>query len=799
MRFERVGFGYDSTPVLEGVDFALARGRRVALVGLSGAGKTTVGQLLLGFLAPTRGRVVVDGVDLATLPAPDWRARVAWLPQRPTLFHGTILDNIRLGCPDADPARVRRAIEQAEATRLIDGLPNGLDTVLGERGQGLSGGEVQRIALARVLLQDADVVVLDEPGAALDDETAAVVARSIDALSSRCALLVIAHRLETVRGADEILVLQGGTIVERGRHAAAGGARHGLCPADGPHGRGGGVRDVLRLLALCRPYARWMAAGVALNVVVILSNVGLLALAGWFIASMALSGVGAIPFEYFAPAAAIRGLAVLRTIGRYLERVVTHEATFRLIAELRVWFYARLEPLAPAGLQRHRGGDLLSRIRSDVDSLDTLYLRVLAPCVAAAVTVAALSGFLGLYSVRAAWILAGGLIAAGVAGPLVAQRLGREPGRRAVLARSGLRVVAAETVQGLGELLLAQADGRQGESVSRLGVALVREQRRQAWIGAALSALSGLAAQLCVWGTLVVLIPMVRAGGLPGPDLAMTALYVLASFEAVVPLPGAFLAFAETRAAARRIFELVDAAPAVAEPGHAAAAPRRFDLRMRGLRMRYSDDAPWALDSLDLDVASGEALGLVGANGSGKTSLLNVLLRFWEYEGQVAIGGVALRDLDGETARSLFGVVSQQTHLFNASVRDNLRLGRPDATDAVLADALRAAHLWDEIAALPDGLDTLAGENGARFSGGQARRLSIARALLKDAPILLLDEPTEGLDATSERAVLDALRTLMRGRTTLLITHRLAALRIVDRVVTLDHGRIRAWVREPAA
>ena len=228
VRFEQVGFSYDAAPALDGIDFTLTRGRRTALVGPSGAGKTTVSQLLLGFLTPTPGRITVDGIDLASLPATAWRARLAWLPQRPTLFHGTVLDNIRLGCPDADPTRVRRAIEQAEASRLIDGLPQGLGTVLGDRGQGLSGGEVQRIALARVFLADADIVVLDEPGAGLDRDTAAVIARSIDALSSRCAMLVIAHRLETVRAADEILVLRGGAIVERGRHRdlAAGGATY---------------------------------------------------------------------------------------------------------------------------------------------------------------------------------------------------------------------------------------------------------------------------------------------------------------------------------------------------------------------------------------------------------------------------------------------------------------------------------------------------------------------------------------------------------------------------------------------
>ncbi len=550
------------------------------------------------------------------------------------------------------------------------------------------------------------------------------------------------------------------------------------------------MTDLLRLLRLFRPYAGWMLGGIALSTTVVLANVGLLALAGWFIAAMAIAGLGGPGVEYFAPAAGIRALAILRTGGRYGERLVTHEATFRLIARLRAWFYEHLEPLAPARLQHYRGGDLLSRIRSDIDSLDNLYLRVIAPTVAALVSVALMVAFLTLYSRSVALADCAGLVLAGVALPLVAQRVGRAPGRRAVALRSDLRAATADTVRGLGELVVCRADARRRELVSRLGTDLVAAGRRQAMLGAIGAALSGLGAHLTMWVALVLAIPLVAGTILPGPDLAMIALFVLASFEAVAALPLAFGTLGETLAAARRIFEIVDAVPAVTEPAVPAAAPTRFDLRIEGLRMRYADDAPWALDGVDLVIPQGGSLGIVGPSGSGKTSLLNVVLRFWDYqEGRVTIGDVSLRALGGENVRGLCTVVAQGTHLFNTSVRANLLLARPGASDADLHGALRDAALLNEILAMPDGLDTVVGETGTRLSGGQARRLAIARAFLKNAPLLILDEPTEGLDPASEHLVLEALAILMRGKTTVLITHHRQALQLVDAVVALSRGR----------
>lgn len=550
------------------------------------------------------------------------------------------------------------------------------------------------------------------------------------------------------------------------------------------------MRTAWRLLALCRPHLPLLLAGIALNVGVVLANVGLLALAGWFITAMALAGLGLAPIEYFAPAAAIRGLALLRTGGRYLERLVTHAATFHLLATLRVWLYRRLEPLAPARLQTHRGGDLLSRLRSDVDSLENFYLRVLAPTVAAALSGLLLVAFLALYDPPAALALALGLTVAGLCIPVAAERLGRAPGRRAVAIRADLRGDMTDLLRGLGDLTVCGGVADRAAAIRARGQALTAAQRRQARLGILGGGLSGATATLTLAGALCLMVPALRAATLTGPELAMAAFLVLAAFEAVAPLPAAFQALGETLAAARRIFALVDAAPAVAEPRQGAPLPARFDIAIRGLRMRYAETAPWALDGLDLDLPEGGRLGLVGASGAGKTSLFNVLLRFWDYQaGSVTIGGVPLRDLDGDAARGLFSVVAQHTHLFNASIRDNLRVARPDASTAELHDALHRAHLGDAIAAFEAGLDTMIGENGALLSGGQARRLAIARAFLRDAPILLLDEPTEGLDAGSEQAVLDGLKALMVGRTTVLITHRRAALRDMDAVIRLSDGK----------
>lgn len=553
------------------------------------------------------------------------------------------------------------------------------------------------------------------------------------------------------------------------------------------------MSDFWRLLRLLGPGWRWQLAGLALGILVILTNVGLLALSGWFIAAMGLAGLGLLHIEYFVPAAAIRALAILRTVGRYLERLVTHEATLHLLSDLRVWFYTHLEPLAPAGLQFHRTGDLLSRIRADIDSLDNAYLRILAPSLAALVCSAAIVIFLTRFSTGAAMIDLAGLATVGLGLPVIAFRAAQNPANEAVQGRGHLRADLADTVRGYDELrvftAVARLNARQEVAHAALDGLKLQETRIEAAAGGGAIVLM----QATMLAALAATVPLTVSGRLAGADVAMIALLVLASFEAVSGLPGAYCALGQTLAAARRIFEIVDTPPAVREPVQETMLPKRFDINFDRVSFRYPESAAWALREVTFTIPAGSALGVMGPTGSGKTSLANLLLRFWEFqEGEITLGGVPIRSLSGERIRSLCAVVAQQTHLFNTSIRENLRIARPSATDIQMEQALDQAGLLDEVRTMAGGLDTMVGEIGTLLSGGQARRIAIARAFLKDAPILILDEPTEGLDAFSERRVLHALARLMQGRTTLFITHRRQALHSVDQVLHLEAGHV-AW------
>jgi len=547
-----------------------------------------------------------------------------------------------------------------------------------------------------------------------------------------------------------------------------------------------------RLLRLSRRYWTWMALGAAISTVTMLANVGLMAVAGWFIAAMALAGAAGALMNYVLPAALIRLFAILRTGGRYLERLITHEATFRLLSELRVWFFQRVEPLAPAGLQRLRGSDLLGRIQADIDTLHHAYLRVLVPVLVAIAGIVVVVTVLSLYSRWVGALVLALLLMTGVAIPLLMRRAGERSGALVVETRAALRTAVVDSVQGMAELRVYGAVQRRVLEIDGLTRRLSAEQMRLSRLAGVSEGAVGLCASVSMWGSVLIAAALLGRGALQPADLPMLALLVLASFEAVGSLPLAFQALGETFAAARRVFELADAQPQIVSVLTPSPRPLDSSLTMRGVRLRYDANHPWALDGLDLDLTAGRRLAVVGPTGAGKTSIVRVALRFWEYQqGEIRLGGHDLRHYRPEDVRRQIAVVSQDTHLFNATILENLRIAAPGADEQAIVRATRAAAIHDFIAALPDGYETQVGEAGVRLSAGQARRVAIARALLKDAPILLLDEPTENLDPQTERAVLEAIERLVAGRTVLLITHKLTLLRErIDEVLVLESGRV---------
>jgi ATP-binding cassette subfamily C protein CydC len=547
-------------------------------------------------------------------------------------------------------------------------------------------------------------------------------------------------------------------------------------------------RVLWRLLGLAAPFARWMALAVLLGFATIASGIGLMTTSGYLISKAALQPSIA---DLQVAIVGVRAFGLTRGIFRYLERYVSHDITFRLLARLRVWFYAALEPLAPARLMQYRSGDLLARIVADVGTLENFYLRAIAPPVVALLVALLVAILVGSFDPALAAVLLVFLLLAGTGLPLLTQTLGRRPGRRLVRARAELNSVLVDGIQGLADLLAFGQEERHLARVGKLSQELAALQRRMACIGGLQAALSGLLMNLATLALLAVAIPLIATATLDGVYLALLVLAVISSFEAVLPLPQSFQYLENSLEAGRRLFEIVDAAPVVVAPTKPDPLPDRYSLCVESLRFSYEPgDAP-ALDGVSFDLPQGGQVAVVGPSGAGKSTLLNLLLRFWEtQQGRILLDGRELSCYDQEDLRRTMAIVSQHTYLFNATVQENLLLARPGATETEIIRAAKQAQIHDFVRSLPQGYDTWIGEQGLRLSGGQRQRLAIARAILKDAPVLLLDEPVANLDALTARDLMAALQELMVGRTTLIVTHRLAGLESADEILVLRAGRI---------
>ncbi|MFD8112048.1 thiol reductant ABC exporter subunit CydD [Streptomyces microflavus] len=809
-------------PSLDAVSLTVEPGETVALVGPSGVGKSTLLNVVLGFDVPDEGRVRVGGRDLAELDPERWRSRIAWVPQRPHLFAGTIAENVRLARPDADDAAVVAALRDAGAYGFVAELPDGERTLLGEDGAGLSAGQRQRLAIARAFLADRPLLLLDEPTASLDGETEAGIVDAVRRLAAGRTVLLVVHRPALLAVADRVVTLEprpaaaqgpaasvaapglpvpqplaGGELLDARRPGDVLEAADLLEPGDVREGDTVLLRETDfrpgRVLARVREAAGaqrgQLALALLLGSLAVGSAVGLMAVSGWLISRASEQP----PVLYLMMAVtATRAFGIGRAVFRYAERLVSHDAVLKLLAELRVAVYRGLERVAPAGLRTVRRGDLLSRLVADVDALQDYWLRWLLPAGTALTVSVAAAGFTGWLLPEAGVVLAVGLLVAGVGVPLVSGAFARRTERQLAPARAALATRVTDLLGGTAELTVAGAlPARQAHMRAADGL-LTRIASRAATATALGSGLSALVCGLTVVAAALVAVPAVNDGRLAGVALAVVVLTPLAAFEAVAGLPLAVQYRQRVLRSAERVYEVLDAPVPVREPAAPADAPSSpFPLEVRGLSARYPGAHHDALRSLDLTLVPGRRIAVVGPSGSGKTTLAQVLLRFLDASsGTYSIGGVAADALDGDTVRRSVGLCAQDAHVFDSSIRENLRLARTGASDAELYDALSRARLLEWVRSLPEGLDTPVGEHGARLSGGQRQRLALARALLADFPVLVLDEPAEHLDLATADALTADLLAATEGRTTVLITHRLAGVEVVDEVLVLDAGRV---------
>ena len=550
------------------------------------------------------------------------------------------------------------------------------------------------------------------------------------------------------------------------------------------------MRALLPYLALYKRHKWLLTLGVVLAIVTLLASIGLLTLSGWFLSASAVVGVAGIySFNYMLPAAGVRGSAIIRTAGRYFERLVSHDATFRVLQHLRVFTFSKLLPLSPAGLARFRQGELLNRMVADVDTLDHLYLRVISPLVGALVVILVVTFGLSFLDSTLALTLGGIMLLTLFLLPPLFYRAGKPTGEQLTHLRGRYRQQLTNWLQGQAELTIFNASHRYREQMEQTEVSWHDAQRRQSELTALSQAL-----MLLIGGFTVIAMLWLAAGGVggnsqPGALIALFVFCALAAFEALAPVTGAFQHLGQVIASALRLTQIIEQTPEVQFPQTQALVPERVALRFDQVTFSYPEQTQTALNAITLQVNAGEHIAILGRTGCGKSTLLQLITRAWDpQQGTILINEQPLGNLDEPTLRRTMSVVPQRVHLFSATLRDNLLLARPDARDEELSAVLEQTGLGKLLD--DSGLNSWLGEGGRQLSGGELRRLAIARALLHDAPLMLLDEPTEGLDATTESQILDLLADLMRDKTLLMVTHRLRGLARFNRIIVMDNGQI---------
>ena len=832
LAFEDVGFSYPGGRgwIHRNLSFTVREGERIGIVGKSGAGKSSIVRLLQRIYDPEEGRVLLGGRDLKGMSCDQIHQQLAIVNQDTYLFYGTVEENLRLGKPSASQRELEAAAHAANAHEFVAALPQGYRTIVGERGIKLSGGQRQRIAIARALLRDAPILILDEALSAVDAENEAVIQEALDRLMEGRTTLILAHRLSSVIGADRILVLDQGRIAEQGTHEslmACGGTYWSLMSGqaqDRANGLDFQIADGSRLTLDAAPAlgnppeaavpeeerSILQASGIEWTRAII--NLMEFARPWWgrltltflfgisrvaaFIAVGLVSALTVAAVKLGQPiimlVSALFVLAPSAGALHWFESWTAHDMAYRLLAKMRIDLFNKVDKLAPAYLVRRRTGDLVAMATDDVEMVEFFFAHTIAPSFVAVLVPSVAIAVLTAFHWGLALVLLPYLVVA-AASPFV---LRRRIDRLASADREALGELNAHTVdtlQGLTEIIAFQ----QQRSRKAQFIDLIKKHHivRLPFFGD-LTLQSVLVELMTMLGGLTVVVTggfLVQQGYMAATYLPLLTMLGMAAFLPISEIADIGRQLADTLGATRRL-HMVHSEPIAitdgsigSEPDHGAGGGVRFE----GVTFHYPGVDRAALENVSFDLKPGTTVALVGPSGAGKSTLAHLLLRFWDPDtGVVRLVDHDLRSYRLDVLRRQVALVAQDTYLFNDTLKANILIARPDATEAEIDAAVCRAALQTFISSLPQKLETRVGERGLALSGGQRQRVAIARAFLRDAPVLILDEATSHLDAISERTVHDALRDLMKDRTTLVIAHRLSTVREADKIVVLDHGRV---------
>lgn len=820
------------------------RNAPIMLVGESGAGKSTIAHIVGGFLQAPHGTVTVDGHDICDLNIDWWRQQITYVSQHPHIMKGTLREVLSFGM-DVSDKEILDACKEVQLLDVISRHADGLDAVIGEGGLGLSGGERQRVALARAFLRKGQVLILDEVTAHLDVKTESIISTAIQQLMKDKIVIIIGHRLQTMHWASKLYVLKQGIIIQQGSYeelVAVDGYFKDLV-ASGLGQFSSAIEEELKagkystaqhiaamdetlkqaciidakkqevitdavtkssildkhdvkiqkmglqgwklLFAVLSP-AKWsLVLALIFTFLTVFMNVGLLTVSSWLLASAALQP----GLTYLSLAiVGVRFFGVSRAVCRYFERYTSHRMAFQGLYGLRLWFYAHLEPLAPAILKRFGAGDMLGRIMGDIEVLQFFYLRTLIPPVAAiALTALVAYGASTIDDSLVMPILMAALVL-GVVVPLVVYAHNKQSLRAIGPQQGDYKALLSDTMDSLEDVI---SYGNENLVYKRIQQMMRHVDGHKGTIDRGMN----LGNTLFLGGVqlTVVVVAIMAANALTGAwasvMVAVAAIGTQAWFEALQPMIAAVHHGAESKVATSRLIALANEPLPVVEPLEPKPFNPNRDITFTNVSFGY-DDAHTIYENLRLNIKQGQSIAIVGASGSGKTTLFNMLERLYDYNGSIHVGDVELKDISMDTWRNALGAITQDTYIFHASFGDNIRLARPEATADELEQAIHRASLQNVVDKLSDGIHTIVGSGGHGLSGGERQRVALARLFLRNPQIVLLDEPLEGLDQVTRKALHRDLMHYVEGKTCLYITHQLDGLEQMDRILFMDKGEI---------